>query len=289
MRKAMSAILMSLGFLFAIDDYTNGPDSYPKPGVPRGTVTEHEWTNSKIFPGTYRQFWIYVPAQAAEGKPVCLMIFQDGEGVVKSNGQWRATVVMDNLIHTGEIPVCAGLFVNPGRKMPVDLKKKPENRSLEYDTPSPSYGDFLLQELLPEVEKRVKITANPDGRLVCGSSSGGIAAFTAAWEHPDAFHKVVSFIGSFTDIRGGYIYPPLIRKTKPVKPLRVFLQDGTNDLDNQFGNWPLANQEMAAALKFSGYDYRFVLGDGGHSGKHGASLLPEIFRWIWRDWKEQGL
>ena len=134
------------------------------------------------------------------------------------------------------------------------------------------------------MEKHYRITRDPEGRAICGSSSGGICSFTVAWERPDQFRKVLSTIGSFTNIRGGHVYPSLIRKTER-KPLRVFLQDGSNDLDNNFGNWPLANQQMAAALKFMGYDYRFEFGDGGHTSKHGGSLLPEALRWLWRDTK----
>jgi enterochelin esterase family protein len=133
--------------------------------------------------------------------------------------------------------------------------------------------------------KTYNIDPNPEMHAIMGASSGGIAAFTVAWEKPDAFRKVISHIGSFTNIRGGYVYPALIRGTKEnPKPLRVFLQDGSNDLDNLHGNWPLSNQDMAAALKFAGYDYQFVLGDGGHSGKHGGSIFPETLRWLWRDW-----
>ena len=140
-----------------------------------------------------------------------------------------------------------------------------------------------MEEILPEVGKKYNLTKDPAGRAICGMSSGGICAFTVAWERPDAFRKVLSQIGSFTNIRGGHVYPALIRKTEK-KPIRVFLQDGSNDLDNLHGNWPLANQEMAAALKFMGYDYQFVLGDGAHSGKHGGAILPDSLRWLWRDY-----
>jgi enterochelin esterase family protein len=210
--------------------------------------------------------------------------------------------VFNNLIHKKEMPVTIGVFISPGT-FPTELEngKPRSNRSFEYDTPNGTYTRFLLEEILPEVAKSYKLTDKPEERAACGNSSGGICAFTSAWERPDAFRKVVSHIGSFTNIRGGYIYPAAIRKTKPevagntyVTPeqqkllegrraIRVFLQDGKNDLDNQFGNWPLANQDMAAALKFAGWDYQFVLGEGTHNGNHGKMLFPDTMRWLWRD------
>ncbi len=281
----ISLVLFSQS-LFGFDDYTNGPDSYPQPGISAGTITEHVWSNSQVYPGIFRKYWIYVPPKADPKKPLALMIFQDGEGFVKSNGTFRAAVVMDNLIARGEMPPAAGLFVNPGRKIPVDETKRPENRGNEYDSLTNLYARLLIEELIPEVEKKVTLSTNPETRCLVGSSSGAIAAFTACWERPYAFRKVISFIGSYVDLRGGHVYPSLVRKTRPVKPIRIFLQDGSNDIDNAYGNWPLANQQMAAAFKFSGYDYQFVMGDGGHTGKHGASILPEALRWIWRDWKD---
>ena len=140
----------------------------------------------------------------------------------------------------------------------------------------------MLEELLPEVAKTHNLTSDPEARGIVGASSGGICAFTVAWERPDAFRKVISHIGSFTNIRGGHVYPALVRKSAK-RPMRIFLQDGSNDLDNAHGNWPLANQEMALALKFRGYDYRFEYGDGAHTHKHGGALLPESLRWLWRD------
>jgi enterochelin esterase family protein len=194
-------------------------------------------------------------------------------------------VVFDNLIARGEMPVTIGVFVNPGQageEVPADPWRG-SNRSFEYDSMSDQYARFLIDELLPDVAKKYPFTANAEGHAICGESSGGICAFTAAWERPDFFRKVVSHIGSFTNIRGGYVYPTLIRQSAK-RPMRVFLQDGSNDLDNPYGNWPLANQQMAAALKFRGYDYRFEFGDGGHTAKHGGALLPDTMRWLWRDY-----
>lgn len=266
--------------------YKLGPDSQRQEGVPRGTVTQHVW-RSEIYPGTIRRYWVYVPAQYDPSKAAAVMVFQDGHAYVDEQGDFRVPIVFDNLIHRKELPVIIGIFVDPGHKKDQLPEKPgwrptPENRSFEYDTVSDQYARFLLEEILPEVGKSYHLTADPNQRAICGISSGGICAFTVAWHRPDAFRKVMSHVGSFVNIRGGYVYPSLIRKT-PRKPLRVFLQDGANDLDNEHGNWPLANQEMAAALKFAGYDYRFEFGEGGHNGKHGGAILPESLRWLWRD------
>jgi enterochelin esterase family protein len=267
----------------AADDYKLGPDSMPQAGMPAGAVEKFSFKASKVFPGTERDYWVYVPKQYDAAKPACLMVYQDGAGYMGTNGSFRATVVMDNLIARKEMPVTIGLFIQPGSVPPAEAGQRARsNRSFEYDSLGDAYARFLLEELLPEVEKKWNITKDAAGRCTVGISSGGICAFTVAWEKPESFGKVISHIGSFTNIRGGHAYPSLIRKA-PRKNLRVFLQDGSNDLDNLHGNWPLANQDMAAALKFKGYDYKFAFGDGGHSGKHGGSLLPDTLRWVWRD------
>lgn len=268
---------------YAADDYKLGPDSMEKPGVPKGKVTKHSW-KSEIFPGTVRDYWVYVPAQYDDKKPACVMVFQDGGSYVNEKGTFRVPTVFDNLIHKKEMPVTIGIFINPG-VFPAEQGKKPgSNRSFEYDTLSDQYARFLEKEILPEVAKAYKLRTDAAGRAICGISSGGICAFTAAWERPDLFSKVLSHVGSFTNIRGGNVYPGRIRKT-PKKPIRVFLQDGSGDLDNAHGNWPLANQQMALALKFAKYDYKFEYGDGGHNGKHGGAILPDSLRWLWRDEK----
>jgi len=272
----------------AADDYKLGPDSQPQE-VPHGELKKATFDQSKIFPGTTREYEVYVPKQYDAAKAACLMVFFDGGGYAKPDGGTRVPVVFDNLIAKKEMPVTVAVFVNPGSiKATQPGAKDVSNRSFEYDSLGDANARFLIEELLPEAVKGLNITKDPAGRAVAGMSSGGIAAFTVAWERPDAFRKVVSWIGSFTNIRGGYVYPALIRKSKKeAKPLRVFLQDGANDLDNLHGNWPLSNQDMAAALKFAGYDHKFEFGDGGHSGKHGASLLPDTLRWLWRDWPRE--
>jgi enterochelin esterase-like enzyme len=264
------------------DQYVLGPDSQVKPGVPQGKVTQHQWNQSKIYPGTQRDYWVYVPAQYNAAKPAALMVFMDGGGFVKADGNFRVPTVFDNLIHAGQMPVTLGLFVNPGSFPALKQGEKPRsNRSFEYDSLGDRNARFFIEELIPELAKSYNISSDPEQRATCGNSSGGIAAFTLAWERPDAFRKVVSHIGSFTNIRGGHVYAALVRKGEK-KPLRVFLEDGKNDLDNQFGNWPLANQDMAASLKYVGYDYQFILGEGTHNTKHAGSIFPATLRWLWR-------
>jgi enterochelin esterase family protein len=273
-------VLLPLSWARAAEDYKYGPDSEEHEGVPKGKVTKYSWT-SKTFADTVRDYWVYVPAQYDPKTPACVMVFQDGGNYVDTKKDFRVPTVFDNLIHKKEMPVTVGIFINPGR-VPAGPNQRPrENRSFEYDTLSDQYARFLEKEILPEVGKELNLRQDAAGRAICGISSGGICAFTVAWERPDLFSKVLSHVGSFTNIRGGDVYPGLIRKTER-KPIRVFLQDGSNDLDNQFGSWPLANQQMAAALKFARYDYKFVYGDGAHNGKHGGAILPDSLRWLWR-------
>jgi enterochelin esterase family protein len=268
--------------LKAADDYKLGPDSMVQAGVPQGELIKRSWTNSTVYPGTVRDFWIYVPKQYKPESPASVMIFQDGWSYANPTGQFRAPIVFDNLIHKKEMPVTIGIFLNPGTIPSGSPEGRARNnRSFEYDSLGDAYARFLLDEILPAVGKEYSLTESPDRRAIGGISSGAICAWTVAWERPDHFRKVLSHVGSFTNIRGGHAYPALLRKTEK-RPIRIFLQDGANDLDNLHGSWPLANQEMAAALKFSGYDYKFEFGDGGHNGKHGGSLLPESLRWLWR-------
>jgi enterochelin esterase-like enzyme len=265
--------------LSAAADYKLGPDSMEQPGVPKGTVTKQSWKSS-IFPGTVRDYWVYVPAQYDPKTPANVMVFQDGGAYVNPKGDFRVPTVFDNLIAKKQIPVIVGIFINPG-VIPGADGKNASNRSFEYDTLSDQYVRFLEKEILPEVGKDHNLTKSGAGRAICGISSGGICAFTAAWERPDLFTKVLSHVGSFTNIRGGDRYPGIIRKAK-TRPIRVFLQDGWKDLDNEYGHWPLANQQMAAALDFRGYDYVFAFGSEGHNGRHGGAILPESLRWLWR-------
>jgi enterochelin esterase-like enzyme len=281
-------LLSATSLVLAIDDYKLGPDSQEHPDVPKGKVTKSTW-KSEIFPGTVRDYWVYVPAQYDAKKPACVMVFQDGKGYQDPKGSFRVPTVFDNLIHKKEMPVTIGLFINPGDVPAPNGKDRPRsNRSFEYDTLSDQYARFLEKEMLPELAKSYNLRNDAAGRAIGGISSGGICAFTVAWQRPDLFSKVLSHVGSFTNIRGGDVYPGLVRRTAgDPKPIRVFLQDGENDLDNRFGSWPLANRQMAAALKFAHYDYQFVMGDGAHNGKHGGAILPESLRWLWRDQVEK--
>ncbi|MEI8063647.1 MAG: alpha/beta hydrolase-fold protein [Verrucomicrobiota bacterium] len=261
--------------------YPLGPDSQRQLGVPQGVVTKYEW-RSTIFPGTVRNYWVYVPAQHTSDKPANVMVFQDGGGYVNETGDTRVPVVFDNLIHQGKLPATIGIFIDPGHFPPVaEGKPLVSNRSFEYDTLSDQYVRFLLEEILPAVGEKYQLTADPDRRAICGSSSGGICSFTVAWQRPDAFRKVLSHVGSFADIRGGHVYPFLVRKTPP-KPIRIYLQAGSNDLDVGWGDWSLASLAMASAFNFTGYDYHLEYGDGAHDTKHAGAILPESLIWLWR-------
>jgi enterochelin esterase family protein len=260
--------------------YRTPAEAKEQPGVPRGRLTQKPKWESKVFTGTTRDWWVYVPAQYKSEKPACVMVFQDGGGYKDF-----VPLVFDNLIHKGEMPVTVGVFINPG----TFKEGNRSNRSFEYDTLSDQYARLLLEEMLPEVEKEVKLRHDPASRAIAGISSGGICAWTVAWERPGEFGKVLSWVGSFTNIAsgkslrdGGHNYPALIRKTEK-KPIRVFLQAGANDLDNIHGSWPLANLTMEKALAFKGYDYQFVYGQGFHSNRHGRAILPDSLRWLWRD------
>lgn len=261
--------------------YPHGPDSQEHEGVPRGQEIAMGVWKSHVFEGTEREWWVYVPAQYDPNTPASVMVFQDGQWYLDRKGDFRVPVVFDNLIHAKKMPVTIGIFIKPGSFPNEKEGDKPRsNRSFEYDTLSDQYAKFLEQEILPEVAKKYNLRTDAAGRAICGISSGGICAFTVAWQRPDLFSKVLSHVGSFTNIRHGDTYPGIIRKTEK-KPIRVFLQDGTKDLDNEHGNWPLANLQMDAALKFKNYDYKFVMGEEGHNGKHGGAILPESLEWLW--------
>ena len=256
-----------------------GPDSRVQPGTPTGEVIKGEFALSKVYPGTWREYWVYVPAELDRSKPAPVMVFQDGL-------QYNAPVVFDNLIHQKAIPPLVGVFVMHGRvKAPHSEALDRMNRSFEYDAVSDDYARFLVDELLPFVAKThgLSLSSDPNDRAIAGNSSGAIAAFAAAWQRPDAFRRVFSGIGTYVGLRGGNQFPVLIRKTEP-KPLRVFLQDGQNDLNNYTGSWFIANQDMLSALEYAGYDVRHEWGDGEHNSRHAAQLFPDALRWLWRGW-----
>jgi gluconolactonase len=259
--------------------------SVAQAGVPKGEIIKFSFKNSSIFPGTTRDYWIYIPAQYRPETPACVYINQDGI-------QWKAPVVFDNLIARHEMPVTIGVFIQPGRAPAVDTASSLDrfNRSLEYDGLGDSYARFLLDELLPDVEKQkagdgrpIRLSKKANDRAIGGSSSGAICAFTAAWECPDEFSRVFSAIGTYVGLRGGDRYPALIRKYEP-RPLRVFLQDGSGDLNIYGGDWWKANETMERALVFSGYEVNHIWGGDGHNGHQGESIFPDAMRWLWKDW-----
>ncbi len=254
-------------------------------GVPVGNISSGEFTDSQIFPGTRRDYSLYVPAQYDPAQPANLMVFMDGANYAKPTGDFRAPIVLDNLIHSKSIPVTIAVFVNPGTIVATQPKAKDRsNRSLEYDALGDDYARFLIEEFLPVALTGLNVSSDPQHRAVCGISSGGICAFTVAWEKPDQFGKVLSHIGSYTNIRGGWAYPGLIRKTKDQpKPIKVYLQEGKDDLNNLHGNWPLGNRDLAAALQYAGYHYQLVMTAGGHSSQWGGVELPSALRWLWSD------
>jgi gluconolactonase len=252
--------------------------------VPKGDVTKYSYGPSKIFPGTVRDYWVYVPKQYDPAKPACVYINQDGI-------QYNAPAVFDRLIHAKEMPVVIGVFVRPGVVKALSSQALDRfNRSFEYDGLGPEYARFLLEELLPDVEKKaapdgrpIHLSHDANDRCVAGASSGAICAFTAAWERPDSFRRVFSTIGTYVGLRGGNVYPILIRKFEP-KPIRVFLQDGSSDANGYGGDWFMANQEMERALTFAGYEVNHAWGTGGHDGKHATEIFPDAMRWLWKDW-----
>lgn len=295
-------------------EYPLTADSLKQPGVPEGKLEGPlEWKSTAI-PGTVRRYWVYVPAQYTGATPANVVVFQDGARAINPKGSLLVPQVLENLIAKKEIPVTIGIFITPGQRGDVFPETigtgNPNNRAQEYDVLTDAYSQLVINEILPEVGKKYKLTTNPKGRAIGGTSSGAIAAWTVAWNHPDQFGNVISAIGSYTSIGysaakpatatapaqplmpGGDLYPGLIRRA-PAKPIRIFLQDGTADLDNQFGNWHLANQQMLAALNYANaqvkdpsapkYDIDHEWGDGAHSDAHVGQLLPKILRWMFRD------
>lgn len=265
----------------APEPYSPGPDSMQQEDVPAGHLMHHRLEASTVYPGVTRDYWIYVPAACRADKPARLMVFQDGARYLAAEA--NVPVVFDNLIAQGAMPPTVGLFVQPGEPGPgLPVYGGTGNRSVEYDTVDGTYARLLVEELIPLVAEIQPLVDDPAGRAICGLSSGGICAFTAAWHRPDVFGKVVSHCGSFVDIRGGHVIPELVRRSE-AKPLRVFLQTGQHDLNILFGDWVQANLTLASALAYRGYDHRLAVGDGGHSLVHGGAILPDTLRWLWRD------
>jgi enterochelin esterase-like enzyme len=283
------------------DVYKLGPDSMRQPGVPQGKIVGPLTLESKaVYPGTTRNYWVYVPAQYDAAKPACLMVFQDGHFFVNVEGEYRIPVVFDNLIYRREMPVTIAVFINPGRT--PDQKEATDrewgdgtnNRRVEYNALDDKYSKLIVDELMPVIKNDYTVSDNPDARGIAGASSGAICAFTVAWHRPDQFRKVISTIGSFTNIMGGHEYPDIVRRSEK-KPLRVYLQDGLNDNRGMRGrgpnqtydpkwDWHAQNIKMVEALTEKGYDVNYCWGLGTHSNKQGGAIMPEMLRWLWRDY-----
>lgn len=279
--KCLLSLVLLIPFSLSAQ-YQLGPDSQKQDGVPEGKVTKYTWHSPSY--DNYREYHVYVPAQYDASKPAALMIFQDGHAYVDNTGGWRVPIVFDNLIHKKEMPVTIGLFITPGHNT-KDLPEnrfRTSNRANEYDEMDDRYVSMLLDELIPELKKTLNISDDRKKHAICGLSSGAICAWTAAWQRPDVFHKVLSHYGSFTNIRGGDRYPGLIRKSAK-KDIKIFMQDGSTDLNNIHGNWYLANLQMESALEYKGYEVKTEWGTGGHTSDHGGAILPKSLKWLWSD------
>jgi enterochelin esterase-like enzyme len=276
--------------------YELGPDSLAQSGVPHGEIRGPFTLPSKVFDGTSHTYWVYVPAQYDPAVPASLMILNDGQAFKAEDGSVRAENVFDNLIYRREIPVMIGVFINPGRRpdqpepTPRDWGDRNTNRPTEYNSLDDRYPRVIVDELLPVLYKGYNISKDPERHGIGGASSGAIAAFTVAWERPDHFRKVLSIVGSFTNIRGGHAYADIVRKSER-KPIRIFLQDGRNDNRGmrRGGNydptwdWFYQNVRLMQALTEKGYDLNFTWGIGKHGQKQGGAIMPEMMRWLWRD------
>jgi len=298
----LAALLLTLPTLAGPTDelYTLGPDSTPQKNVPTGKIIGPlTLASTKAYPGTTRNYWVYVPAQYDGKTPASLMVFQDGHYFVNLKADYRIPIVFDNLIYRREMPVTIAVFINPGRTpdqkeaSSSDWGDKGNNRRIEYNPISDKYPTLICDELLPTIQKDYKISDKPEDRAIAGASSGAIAAFTVAWHRPDQFRKVISTIGSFTNIMGGHAYSDLVAKTD-AKPIRIFLEDGSNDNRGMRGqgenakydplwDWHLNNRKLLAALTEKKYDVNFSWGLGTHSNKHAGAIMPEMLRWLWRD------
>jgi enterochelin esterase-like enzyme len=276
--------------------YHLGPDSMEEAGVPKGEIRGPFTLPSEVYPGTQHTYWVYVPPQYNPFTAASLMVFNDGQAFMAPQGDVRAQNVMDNLIYRREIPVMIGVFINPGRRPdqpepnPQEWGDRNTNRPTEYNSLDDRYARVIIDELLPALYKDYNISKDPENHGIGGASSGAIAAFTVAWERPNQFRKVLSMIGSFTNLRGGYVYPELIRKSER-KPIRVFLQDGRNDnralspdgAYDETKDWFYQNVRLMKALMEKGYEVNYAWGMNRHGQKMGGEIMPEMMRWLWRD------
>ncbi len=276
--------------------YLLGPDSLASDGVPKGMIHGPFTLPSKVYPGTSHTNWVYVPAQYDPSVPASLMVYNDGQAYMAPDGDVRAQNVMDNLIYRREIPVMIAVFINPGRRpdqpepTPRDWGDRNTNRPTEYNSLDDRYPRVIVDELLPVLYKEYNISKDPERHGIGGASSGAIAAFTVAWERPNDFHKVLSVVGSFVNLRGGNVYPEIVRKSEK-KPIRIFMQDGRNDNRgvrgqgdyDQTRDWFYQNVRLMQALTEKGYDVNYTWGMNLHGQKMGGAIMPEMMRWLWRD------
>jgi enterochelin esterase family protein len=271
--------------------YRLGPDSKPMDGVPKGRFAGPKIIPSEVFPGTQHTYDVYIPAQYDPAQPAAVMIFNDGPAMKSEPGDVQAQNVLDNLIFRREIPVMLGVFISPGRRpdqpepTPQDWGDRTSNRADEYNPPTDKYARVIVEELMPVLKKDYNISPDPDLHGIMGSSSGGCAAFAVAWFRPNDFRKVITFVGSFTSIRGEYIYPELVAASER-KPIRMFMQDGRNDNrrpGNPNGDWFYQNVRLMKALTKQGYEVNYAWGIGNHGQKQGGAIFPEAMRWLWRD------
>ena len=271
--------------------YKLGPDSMPQVGVPKGRVIGPTYLPSKVFPGTQHTYFVYVPAQYDPAVPAAVLVLNDGQAMLAEPGDVQAKNVLDNLIYRREIPVTIGVFINPGRRpdqpepVPTNWGDHTTNRADEYNPPNDNYARVVVDELMPAVRSEYNISPDPEMHAIMGSSSGGCAAFGVAWFRPDDFRRVITFVGSYTNLRGEYVYPEMVAAA-PRKPIRIFMQDGRNDLrapaDLKY-DWFYQNVRLMNALRDKGYDLNYAWGIGNHGQKQGGSIFPSMLRWIWRD------
>ena len=262
------------------------PAAYPLPGVRRGVLSEKKTHTSAVYPGMKANYWVYANAgiDTVNGAP--LMVWQDGETIVGNADllRLRLQIVSDNLVARGIVPPMVHVLIQPG-------EGGTKMRSIQYDTVSGTYGKYLLEEILPDVEKVYKLRRDAYSRAIAGASSGAICAFNVAWYYPEQFSRVLSHIGSYTALQwrpeehldGGYIVPFRVNR-EAKKNLRVWLSDGADDGESRAGSWPLNNIALANALKLRGYDFHFRFGTSMHAIAQGAMDLPESLAWLWRGW-----
>ncbi len=272
--------------------YKLGPDSMKQEGVPHGRWVGPTTLPTAAFPGNQHTYFVYIPAQYDPKIPTPVMVFNDGQAMMADPGDVQAANVLDNLIWRREIPVMIGVFINPAR-LPTEPEPNPGNwgdrttrRGDEYNPPTDLYAKVICDELMPAIRKDYNISPDPNLHGIMGSSSGGCAAFGVAWFRPNEFRKVITFVGSFTDIRGEYIYPELVAQSEK-KPIRIFMQDGRNDNrrtpETLKNDWFYQNVRLKDALEKKGYEVNYVWGIGQHGQKQGGAIFPEMMRWLWRD------